>query len=339
MHENKHTTATYQARHFATLVEYAMERGADVRRVAAALDFDLAALNEPGKELPITLIEEYCDLLGKNISDPFFAMRLGMAIGWSRLGRLVRSLDNSKTVLEVLRRLEDDVFKHRPPGMITVSIENDVVCAGYDFAASETGYFHNRNLVESALFQMAIELRRVLGRDWQPIATHFRHERSIRTVPVDIAWANIAFGQDRNAVCFDAKYLDHPWIGGDRQAHDNALPLAEPARVQMSEIENQLRRLLAEQNLSLPILADHFHISERQLQRNLKALGTSYSGLLRKVRRQLSLNYLVETRLPFNEIGPLLGIADLAGFSRFVRTEFGVPPSKIRQNPEEFTEN
>jgi AraC-like DNA-binding protein len=83
--------------------------------------------------------------------------------------------------------------------------------------------------------------------------------------------------------------------------------------------------------VALADVAAALHVSERTLQRQLAAAGTSLRAELDGVRRTIALARLREERCPVAEIATALGFADQAQFSRAVRRWTGMPPTAIRR--------
>jgi AraC-like DNA-binding protein len=73
-------------------------------------------------------------------------------------------------------------------------------------------------------------------------------------------------------------------------------------------------------------------VSVRSLQRKLADKGTSFARLLEDTRRELSRQYVANSRLSVAEITYLLGFSDPANFTRAFRRWTGQSPSTFRQN-------
>ena len=77
-------------------------------------------------------------------------------------------------------------------------------------------------------------------------------------------------------------------------------------------------------------LADMLGVSTRTLARRLKAAGTSYAGLLRRVQSERAKNYLRHTSTPIAEIAEHMGYSDPAAYSRAFQGWTGVTPGRWR---------
>ena len=75
-------------------------------------------------------------------------------------------------------------------------------------------------------------------------------------------------------------------------------------------------------------------LSVRSLQEKLRREKTSYSALLRDVRRSLAVSYLGEKALSISEIAYLLGFSEVSVFHREFRKWTGITPGRYRtENP------
>ena len=77
-------------------------------------------------------------------------------------------------------------------------------------------------------------------------------------------------------------------------------------------------------------IARALNMSQRTLQRRLRAEGTSYKELLDNTRRELAAQYIRSSRYTINEITYLLGFSDVSNFSRAFKRWEGVSPSSFR---------
>jgi AraC-like DNA-binding protein len=77
-------------------------------------------------------------------------------------------------------------------------------------------------------------------------------------------------------------------------------------------------------------LADMLGVSTRTLSRRLKAAGTSYQDLLRRVQSERAKNYLRHTATPIAEIAERMGYSDAAAFTRAFQGWTGMTPARWR---------
>lgn len=129
-----------------------------------------------------------------------------------------------------------------------------------------------------------------------------------------------------------------PCITADASAFRQALRLCERAEAQHQSDGDGAQRVLDHlldrqgEYPSLKEMAKTLHMSERTLNRKLKAQGTSYQTLLDDVRQELAVWYLQQTEMPVEAIAERLGYRDTSNFSRTCKRWFGVTPRAIRDS-------
>jgi AraC-like DNA-binding protein len=77
-------------------------------------------------------------------------------------------------------------------------------------------------------------------------------------------------------------------------------------------------------------LAAMLDMGTRTLARRLRAEGTSYNALLRRVHRERATNYLRHSSMPVAEIADRMGYSDPAAFTRAFQSWTGESPSRWR---------
>jgi len=83
--------------------------------------------------------------------------------------------------------------------------------------------------------------------------------------------------------------------------------------------------------LSLELGAEIAETSPRTLRRWLAKEGTSWRGILNRIRFEAARNRMLEPTLPLAEIAAELGYADQAHFTRAFRRWTGESPSGYRR--------
>ena len=88
-------------------------------------------------------------------------------------------------------------------------------------------------------------------------------------------------------------------------------------------------------------VAAELAMSSRHLRRKLQDEKTSFQTVLDNVRFELSKDYLLQTRMPLEEIAPLLGFSELTNFRRAFKKWAGQTPSAYRlaQSKQMLTSN
>jgi len=77
-------------------------------------------------------------------------------------------------------------------------------------------------------------------------------------------------------------------------------------------------------------VAARLGISTRTLQRRVGLRGTTFTRLVRDIRREAACEMLASTQMPLTAIAATLGFSALSSFSRFFRRCYGISPSEFR---------
>lgn len=100
----------------------------------------------------------------------------------------------------------------------------------------------------------------------------------------------------------------------------------------ITRIANEITETLKTGTCSLAQVANNLKMSQRSIQRTLEQQGTSFRQVTEDVRKSAAERYLKTTDLQLKEIAFLLGFSELSTFSRAVKSWFGEPPRKVREN-------
>ena len=92
-----------------------------------------------------------------------------------------------------------------------------------------------------------------------------------------------------------------------------------------------LESRLPEGEPSLREAAAIFHVSERSLQRKLRAEGVTFQAVIEDTRRVLVERHMMAPGMTITQLTFLLGFSDVSSFSRAFRKWYGVAPSRYRR--------
>jgi len=96
------------------------------------------------------------------------------------------------------------------------------------------------------------------------------------------------------------------------------------------ELKEILQQCLLERNVSQEDAAARLDISVRNLQRRLKALGTTYQNLLDEARRALAMKLIVDESTPLYEISFMVGYNEPSAFYKAFKRWTGITPGEYR---------
>lgn len=147
------------------------------------------------------------------------------------------------------------------------------------------------------------------------------------------------FDQPHLLSSFDKKFLSLKMVNADPIASQVAINQCEAELSALGErrrLAMRVRDILtnSEQHyLSIEHVANHLHMSDRTLKRQLAAENTSFSALVDEVRYRHATSLLSRTDYSLEQIADELGYSDVANFSRAFKRWSGRSPSSWRKDP------
>ena len=144
------------------------------------------------------------------------------------------------------------------------------------------------------------------------------------------------FGSAPARIEFAAAFLDTPLPNRDAAVSDQ---LRQQCQMLLAKLSRQSRLvddvrlfLLARPGYfpDIEMVSERLDMSARTLRRRLAEEKTSFQQILDEVRFGLATEYLVETRLPLQEISILLGYSDPGNFTHSFKRWSGKAPSGFR---------
>lgn len=149
--------------------------------------------------------------------------------------------------------------------------------------------------------------------------------------------APVAFNGTRNAIAFDAGWLDHPIAGADptlRRLIERQIRLLKPPRDRPATVQ-QMRSVIRTMLLAGPVTeaqaARAFQMHRRTFARRLQDAGTTFQEQLDDARSELARSLLEGSGAPISEIAVKLGFRTTAGFTRAFQRWEGMSPTRWRR--------
>lgn len=154
------------------------------------------------------------------------------------------------------------------------------------------------------------------------------------------------YGRGATGVAFDAGWLQRPLARAPGSL--NAFLAAVPANLIRGQrsapcTTEQVRSQLllhggADQSLpTLQVVARTLSVSPRSLRRRLQLEGRSYLDLKDEIRRDLALNWVVNSDVALVEVGHRLGFSDASTFHRAFKRWTGAAPGEFRRRQHPLT--
>jgi len=311
------------------------ELGVDAAGLAEACGLDPAALDESDLPVPGAAVVAFFEAAAERSRCENFGLQLAARQDLSILGPVWTAMRSAATVLEALQALASFFVVHTSGAM--VGFERMADGGGVvTYALRADVGARDRQTIELGLALLCQEMRRHCGAGWMPRAVQFAHSAP-RQSASHRRWfgLNLAFAQERNAVWLDRACLQTPIDGSSRAEHVRQRTALthrlDRAQAAAAEVELALRALMPFAECSREQVARLTGQSLRTLQRRLARLGTTFHRMRDRVRADLAMKYLLQSRLPAYQIAEMLGYSNPGAFTRAFRRQHGVAPSAVRR--------
>lgn len=180
------------------------------------------------------------------------------------------------------------------------------------------------------------KFRDALGPDWVPqaISLAWDCDHLLPEMP-QLRDANVVTGTGHTYIELSHSDLRAPFPvrpGAFRDAGLSSADEFDPIPSKLIDLAAmQLERLIAGNQISLPLLAETLGLPARTLQYHLAQSGMSYRDMLGEARFRLATDWLSTTDKPIAEIANDLGYRDASNFARAFQKMCGLSPRSYRR--------
>jgi AraC-like DNA-binding protein len=320
----------------AALPGLVRELGADPDLLIRGVGLRPDQFADPDTEIPFIVASR---LLAQAVSATgceHLGLTLGTRSPLSSLGLPGFMLRNAPDVGSALRTLIRHLSLHDEGGEPIVQLRGSVVQLGY--LVHQAGAEATDQIYDLSAAICCNLMREICGPNWHPVQVLLPRRALVDMTPYKQFFrAPVRFNANEMAVIFESKWLDQPVSGADPLLYRHLeREAAERHQTRQRDLVSQLRwtlrRLLLEQRSSSERVARELHLHPRQLDRRLKAAGTSYRKELEAIRFEMARQFLVDTDMPIAKIARSLDYADTTTFARAFKRWSGVAPSAWRSN-------
>ena len=324
------------ARLSITMLHHATEMGADRDQVIRESGLDKIDLSDPEARIPAITLERFWRSLIKHDPDPALGMRLGNSTSVRELGIVGYTMAYSRTLGEALQRLVRYIHILNQGVLCTLSREG---LRATMVIHSELAFDRLRHPVDIRLAAVLRTAREITGVEIVPVEVQFPYPRPDDTSHHARYFACLlSFGCDDAALVFSQEDLKRPVSGADEELCKYLDRLADETITTLDQdasFTNKLRRVIwIELSDGVPTLqhtSGTLGISTRALQRRLSEEGTTFTTVLRDLRREVAMGLIRHREMAVCEIAYLLGYAEPSTFHRAFRRWTGTSPREYRR--------
>lgn len=333
------------------ILDAAARAGVDRDAVAAAIGVGTHAFEAPRCPLPLCIAT--WDAAARLSGDPLFGLHAGLGLRPLHLNLLAHALQGSRTVGEVLARVQRYLPLVSDGGTLELhrgainhnAVNHSAIRRGQLHRSGEEhleiryiplshGWQYSHHQIDAALLAVKQTLDGLLADATDggpaPLCVTFRH-RLIKPAAYRSAFACPTRGECvHDSLFYPASLLALP-AGGDAVSQARAVARAERLLSGLREhtfgarCERLLAATLAQGDSTRRQIATQLSLSERTLQRRLAAEGQDFQTLLARLRQDLACEYL-DAGVSAAQTGRLLGYSEAAAFHRAFVAWLGVTP-------------
>lgn len=328
----------------ATGVERAISRtGTDPHRVFELAGVDPARVSDPALRLSLV---DYCRLFevaARRTGDDFFGARFGSTFTPAHFSAVGKLVAHSRTVGDALAELARYYrwIQENSSLQFTLHPEGGLL----EYQIYDTRITQKHQDAEITLAAFCGLLRHFLGPTWQPLETHFEHNRGGMTRDYRrVLGSCVRFDQPTNAILVDARTLKRPMPRPQARAflEAQALVVTQLAEIDCREegyadrdnMASLITHLVQTQcslgNVGIRAVAARMGLTINGLRRRLKDCDLAFDELVNSARRALALRYLANPDHDLTEIALTLGYSEQSAFSRAFRRWMSASPSTYR---------
>ena len=294
---------------------------------------DQGALNDPENWLPAGRVLALLEDSARESQRDDFSVLLGECRTFASIGPVSLLLKHELTLREVITAMIE--YRFLLSELLYLRLLEDASTAFLEWSLipglrSSTAV----NLLATVLYRGLVDVGNF---HWQPDCVHFRHAapRHLRTFE-RVFRCRLEFDSDFDGMSFHPSCLDlhsrcaDPGLTVHARRLLSLLPSIRRGDSITDRTRNIIPSLLTEGAVTAERMAEYLGLSIRAYQRRLAAEGSSFSVLLYEARRELAVRYLSNSNQSLINIAQLIGFSTQSSFTRWFKSEFGMPPHKWR---------
>lgn len=309
-----------------------------VKRVFQRNGFSKRILTEPSLLLPNAEYMRFIEATAREIKQPLLGAMLGNSIPFSGLGTYGRYVASSATLPKALQRASRALKYHETGSRLVCKTEGPSIRLNYYPPSPRAlGSWHQSDGVAAMLINL---IRVYEGPEWKPIRLGIADASGERHARLQ-EFFGIPIESQREGTQLIGKVGLNPLRGSALQpvisqplsrAELREMLLKRPRDSFSHTFRVLMETFLLDGVFELEPVSERICIGSRTLQRRLKAEGSSFSEILREVRKVEAEKLLTQTPAPVGEIAIRLGFSSRGHFIRAFRSWYGITPGSYREN-------
>jgi len=345
------------ANHAGLIARELNRRGIDAESMFSELDIALPQTNNPAKRISVEQITKLLKLSIQKTGDPTIALKIYKNIQLGDLDALGFAISCSSTYLSLLQRFQRFSTYILSSGNIQIIEEPD----GYLFLADiedteptppsssnePTGVSLANFSHKHKDFMILLE---AMGLGFIKMSNDVCQQNVLPIKAYFLPLSHPSIKEEMQRFLPDCELINAPFYGVKfpQNIAEHKLPMANPQMARINDeiiinnldeifkndivfrVETVVREGLAVGEFSRSDVAVKLGVSERTLQQRLDERKTSFSDILLRVRKTLSMQHIREDKLRINQIAYALGFTNGSNFSRSFKSWTGYTPNEFK---------
>ncbi len=318
------------------MLEYAERFGIDRGELLRLASITPATLADPDTRLPMSALLRLWRAILERQEGTAISVRIGSTCKATRLGLVGYAMYYSRDLLEALHRFSRYIH------IISEAVQFEVAKDGEHTTLlfnAHPSLLALRHPVDAQLAAVLTVGREITQSDLVPIAIHLPSTKTGNTSAYrEVFRCPVHFSHPDAAIVFATSQMrlpiktSDPTLSGylEELAGSTLTSLGAPNENDVNAVRRALWSELASGRPNLWRTASRLGISVRTLQRRLRENGTSFSAVLKELRRELSVELLADKKLAVSDVAFLLGYSEPSAFRRAFRRWRSVSPRRFR---------
>lgn len=321
----------------SAVASHAMSYGIDIGPICKALDIDPAVFQSLTERISLDRLCRLLEACAVLSNDEAFGLRCAEKFVAGSTGPFGYGLMAAPTVYHFLHFLEDHVQYATQTSFFKLSTGERHAHLTWTFAPV---IVKRDQYVDMSVALVIQRLRDIVATRWDGVEMDLERPRP-RNPQIfrDLLSKRINFGSKINEIRVPLELLSIQNPRGDEKLFNlmdiqcRSMRPVEAAGAQdfVDQVRNYMMLRISDPGIALRDIAPYFGISERTFQRRLAEHATNLHDIRDQVRRDLSLQLLLESELPISEICYRLGYSAPSAFTRSVTRWFGATPKTMRE--------
>jgi AraC-like DNA-binding protein len=308
----------------------------DLRDHAEALNIDIKQFQNPENYICLSKFSHILEHLSEVQNSTTFGLMYALNYNISQLGPFGFAIQNAPSLDHALK------FYCRFAGLLadhanlSLDVEEKNVSLKWNFSP----FVNPQSQFCDFVSLLAIkQIRGFVGKSWSPSIVYIDRPRpsEVEVYSKHLA-VRVVFSAEQCAIVLPREHLalqnataDHRIFELMELQCEQELRLKINSRSVDARVKEEILNRFTDGSFTLVEIAKSLSMSERNLQRRLSEVGTTYEALLEATRRELSDFLLKNKRLALAEISFLLGYSSPNAYSRAAKNWYDIPPSRVRE--------